>query len=59
MTSANCEDCINYAYDEEYEEYVCCVDLDMDEFERIRRQGVSGCPFFRPGDEYSIVKKQN
>ena len=29
----NCESCLNYVYDEEYECYTCLVDLDEDEME--------------------------
>ena len=30
----NCEYCINFEYDDEYEEYVCTVDMDEDEVYR-------------------------
>ncbi len=54
----NCEDCMNYYYDEEYDCYACAMDLDQDEAEYFisaKRQ----CPYFRFGDDYTIVKKQN
>ena len=41
-----CESCAFYAYDEEYEYYVCEADLDEDEM------------FYQPGDEYRVVRKQ-
>ena len=53
----DCENCLNYEYDEEYEEYMCSVNLDEDEYIRFLRE--KKCPYFRFGDEYSIVKKQN
>lgn len=56
---SNCESCINYEYDEEYDCYCCSVDLDMDETEQFITGRFSSCPFFKPGDEYTIVKKQN
>ena len=31
---ANCEYCINYEYDEDFEYYVCTMDLDEDEMRR-------------------------
>ena len=34
----NCEECMNFAYDEEYEEYLCGMDMDEDE---IRRSGLA------------------
>ena len=57
MATNPCEECLNYEYDEEFDDYTCCVSLDMDEYQQV----VSGgqCPFYRPGDEYTIVRKQN
>ena len=54
-----CENCLYYEYDELTDEYACSVDLDMDEAERFLSFSDRGCPFFNPGDEYSIVRKQN
>lgn len=54
-----CDICMNYEYDEEYDCYVCGMDLDMDEAERFITFSFKDCPYFRPGDEYTIVKKQN
>ena len=31
QTGSNCEYCVNYSYDEDYECYTCEVDLDEDE----------------------------
>lgn len=60
MSSQNsCEYCMNYSYDEVYDCYTCEVDLDMDEYERFATDSVSNCPYFRGGDEYTIVRKQN
>ena len=54
----DCENCMNYVYDEEYEEYMCIMCFDEDDEYRF---GVSKqkCPYFRFGDEYTIVRKQN
>ena len=57
MAENPCEKCLYYAYDDEYDEDVCTVSLDMDEYEHLVSGGA--CPFFRPGDEYTIVRKQN
>ena len=56
---ANCDFCMNYAYDEEFDEYVCSINMDEDDYERILRTGRDDCPYFRFGDDYSIVRKQN
>ncbi len=54
----NCESCMYFEYDEEYEEYVCGVDLDEDDMARFYQSKVKTCPFFRDGDEYRVVRKQ-
>lgn len=55
----DCELCMNFEYDEEYEEYVCGVDVDEDDWNRLVESNYKGCPYFRMGDEYTIVRKQN
>ena len=54
-----CDFCINYEYDEEYECYSCIIDMDEDEVARLSYSIRKSCPYFRPGDEYTIVRKQN
>ena len=53
-----CEYCMYYNYNEEYECYECAVNLDEDEMMRFLSNSFRGCPHFKFGDEYSIVKKQ-
>ena len=55
---ASCENCMNFEYDEEFDEYMCSKELDEDEMYRLMEGGVKECPFFRAGDEYQIVKHQ-
>lgn len=54
--NSNCENCMNFVYDEDYDEYVCIANIDEDEYSRF----ISGsrCSYFRFGDDYTIVKKQ-
>ncbi len=54
-----CDDCMNYYYDEEWDCYSCAVDLDQDEMSRFITGNFKECPYYRQGDEYTIVKKQN
>lgn len=54
-----CESCFNYVYDEDAECCVCTVELDMDEYETFLSGRLSRCPYYDPGDEYSVVRKQN
>ena len=54
-----CEQCVNYAYDDEYECWSCLIDLDEDELQRFMSYSVTSCPYYTNGDEYTIVRKQN
>lgn len=55
---SNCEQCINYSYDDDYECFTCIMDLDQDELYRFISGNFNDCPYFKPGDEYTIVRKQ-
>ena len=54
----SCEYCGNYAYVEENDYYVCEVNLDEDEMVRFLSGRDFACPYYQPGDEYRIVRKQ-
>lgn len=56
---SNCDYCVNYEYDEEYECYTCVINLDQDEMYNYMQNNFKNCPYFRMGDEYKIVQKQN
>ena len=58
MSGKNCENCMYYTYDEDYECYVCDMDLDEDEMIRFLSGSSENCAHFRFGDEYRIVRKQ-
>ena len=47
-----------YTFDEDYEEYVCDMDMDEDEYVRFLSDSHYVCPYYRNGDEYKIVRKQ-
>ena len=47
-----------YEYDDEYGFYVCDMDLDEDETAQFIGGRFQNCPYYRPGDEYTIVRKQ-
>ena len=55
-SNPSCETCMNYVYDEEYDDYVCIANIDEDEYYRYIQN--NRCPYFRFGDDYTIVKKQ-
>ncbi len=53
-----CDSCMNYEYDEEYECYTCIMELDEDEMGRFLSGTYRECPYYRNGDEYTIVRHQ-
>ena len=55
---SNCESCLNYEYDEEYEYYVCKKNLDEDEMITFLSGNTKSCPYYRYYDEYKSVHKQ-
>ncbi len=57
--ATDCESCVNFVFDEDYEEYTCLVDLDEDEYYRLTSQANYACPYYRLDDEYGVVRKQN
>ena len=46
INMTNCETCVNYVYDEDYEYYICLVDLDEDETHRLIHDSTRDCPYF-------------
>ncbi len=54
----HCESCINYAFDEELEEYICMAAMDEDEFVSLLSRDFKDCPYYRNDDEYEVVRKQ-
>ncbi len=55
---SQCEECQYYAYDEDYEAYMCEMDMDEDEYARLVAGHRTSCPYYKRGDEYFIVRKQ-
>ena len=55
---SNCDTCSNYQYDEDYECYICMVDLDEDDMVRFMSRKYKSCPCFKNGDEYKVVRRQ-
>ena len=53
-----CDFCANYVYGDEDEDYYCDVNLDEDEMYRFLSSNYKECPYYRPGDEYLVVRHQ-
>ena len=58
MAATNCDMCVNYVYDEDYECYTCLVNLDEDEMYRFLTGTQQQCPYFQLDDEYAVVRHQ-
>lgn len=56
--ATNCEYCINYIYDEDWNCYQCDINLDEDEMRKFLTDSFYDCPYFQFNDEYKIVRKQ-
>ena len=57
--ATRCDDCEYYDYDEEWGAYVCNMSLDEDEMLKFMQSSFDNCPYYRLGDDYAIVRKQN
>ncbi len=58
QTMSSCDTCAYLVYDDEFEEYVCDVSMDEDDMSRLMSDSHYSCPFYKYGDEYSVVRKQ-
>ncbi len=56
--AVSCDSCMYYEYDEAYDSWMCGVNLDEDEVMHLMEDSHYQCPYYRAGDEYSIVRKQ-
>ena len=55
---ALCSSCAYLTYDEDYEEYICDAQMDEDDYYRELESREKGCPYYRNGDEYRVVRHQ-
>ncbi len=54
----NCDTCAYYVYDDEYDGYICDIDMDEDDYARFMEHRTTSCPYYTNGDEYLVVKHQ-
>ena len=56
-----CENCMYLEYDDEIKQEVCSINYIMDEadFVRMSYHHSKRCPYYKVGDEYTLVRKQN
>ena len=57
-SAVNCESCVFYDYDEDYDAYACQMNLDEDEMVQFLSGQTRACPYYRFYDEYKSVQKQ-
>lgn len=58
-SSGSCDTCSFYVYDEDYEDYMCQVNMDEDDVVRLMTDQKYTCPYYQYDNEYLIVRKQN
>ena len=56
--AGNCDNCVNYVFDEDCQYYVCEANLDEDDMGRFLSGHPFECPFYRTDDEYGVVRHQ-
>jgi len=58
MSQKNCENCLNFIFDENFNTYYCDINLDEDEMYRFMSNSFSNCPYYQFNNEYKTVNKQ-
>lgn len=53
-----CDSCNFLVYDEDYECYICDMDLDEDDMVKFMQGNTRECPYYQNGDEYRVVRHQ-
>ena len=56
--ASNCDECVNYVYDDFDDCYTCLVNLDEDEMYRFLQGTNYDCPYFELDVEYKLARKQ-
>ena len=56
-----CDRCMHLEYDEAKDQYFCSIVpiMDEDELAKMSYYYSKGCPYYKIGDEYTLVRKQN
>ena len=56
-----CESCMHLEYDEGSQQYVRSIDfiMDEDDLAKMNYHQSNRCPYYKIGDEYTLVRKQN
>ena len=56
-----CDNCMHLEYDEARDQYFCSVApvMDEDDFAKMSYHYSKCCPYYKIGDEYTLVRKQN
>jgi len=54
----SCDTCAYYYYDEDYDGYICDMDIDEDDFVKLMQGNYKDCPYYTNGDEYRVVRHQ-
>ena len=55
----SCEECANFVFDDDEEDYVCCVSMDEDDYIRLNTDSHYQCPYYQCGDEYKVCSSRD
>ncbi len=58
MADISCDTCANNVYDDDFESYVCQINMDEDEYYRFVESERRQCPYYAPDDDYFLARKQ-
>jgi len=58
MGQISCDTCNNYVYDDDYEDYMCEVNMDEDDAVRLMEGSNCTCPYYQSNNEYEVVRHQ-
>lgn len=53
-----CETCIYFQYDCEYDDYICTMIWEEDVLAKSIQGFYKNCPYYRDEDEYKLVRAQ-
>lgn len=55
---SSCDTCRYFTYDEDYDDYICDMDMDEDDYYRLITDHHYSCPYYLNDDEYEVVRHQ-
>ena len=54
----SCDTCLYFTYDEDYEAYMCDMDMDADEYADVMYDDQYSFQYYRNDNKYAVLTKQ-